>query len=338
MKLYHSFINSFIHKLGSVKIEELQLELYPLDYLKELLKNPAYHLNIYAKILELAIKEKNKEELVLIDFGTGNGLLACFAKFCGVKKVIGVDYTKDFITAAKKLSNALQLDVEFVEANEANFHELLPNYKPQIIVGNDVIEHIYCLDAFIKNCKQLNEDVSMVFTTASVNENYCKAQNLRKLQLQDEFVSSNKKQSNYLYAGLSFFEIRKRIIEDSFPLLNKSEIDLLATRTRGLQKLDIEIAVSNYINNKNLPDIIAHPTNTCDPITGSWTERLLTINEYKNLFGKENFTVEIQNGFYNQWQSGIKQIFARAINKCILLLGKKGIYISPFIFLKINDH
>ena len=336
MKSFHSFIESFIRKFQSIQIEELQIDSYPSSYLREYLNQPTYHLNIYAEVLQLSVAEKNVEELCLLDFGTGNGLLACFAKYCGVEKVIGVDYTKSFIDAAQKLSIALKLDIEFIETDENNFYELLNTNKPNVIIGTDVIEHIYSLDTFIKNCKLLNPSVQMVFTTASVNENYFKAQNLRKLQLQDEFVSSNKNQSNYLYAGLSFLEIRKKIIQESFPKLNKTEISLLATKTRGLKKDDIELVVKNYLNKNQLPEILNHPTNTCDPITGSWTERLLSIKEYKALFDKENFSIEIKKGFYNQWQKGIKNLVAKILNRCILILGKKGIVISPFIFLQIK--
>jgi len=35
---------------------------------------------------------------------------------------------------------------------------------------------------------------------------------------------------------------------------------------------------------KILPPLLQHPTNTCEPLSGSWTEHLLTIAEYqKNL-------------------------------------------------------
>ena len=111
---------------------------------------------------------------------------------------------------------------------------------------------------------------------------------------------------------------------------------MLATRTRGLKKDDIELVVENYLNKNQLPEILNHPTNTCDPITGSWTERLLSIKEYKALFDKENFSIEIKKGFYNQWQKGIKNLVAKILNRCILILGKKGIVISPFIFLQIK--
>ncbi len=337
MNSFQQFINPFLQKCKLITVDELMLEEYPSDYLKELLLNVTYHVNIYAEVLNSLELNKNIHETSLVDYGTGNGLLACFAKFCGFKKVIGVDYTTSFINAASKLSKALDFEIDFIEANENNFYKLIMERNVDVLVGTDVIEHIYNLNSFLENCKKINPQIQLVFTTASVSENYYKAQQLRKLQLNDEFKESKKNQSNHPYAGLSFLEMRKKIIQKSFSQIDNKEIQKLATSTRGLNEKDILLAVDNYINSKELPKTIQHPTNTCDPITGSWTERLLLIQEYQNMFLKYNFNLKIKNGFYNQWQFGIKNIGAKFFNYFIKLLGKKGIVISPFIILKTKN-
>ncbi len=135
------------------------------------------------------------------------------------------------------------------------------------------------------------------------------------------------------YAGLPFKEIRRLIIEKTFPELTKETMDQLAINTRGLNKVDIIAAVENYLLTKKLPVLLNHPTNTCDPITGSWTERLLSINEYKDIYQKQGFTLTWHNGFYNKWQPGIKSTALKLANKTIALLGKQGNVITPFITL-----
>jgi len=333
MNQFQTFIKPFIQELRQIHVDELNLGAYPSQYLKELLKNAAYHLHIYANVLAVS-NFNNREQECLLDFGTGNGLLACFAKYCGFKKVIGVDCTDTFLQAAKKLSKELKLSIDFFEANENNFSEILQDEKIDLIVGTDVIEHIYNLDIFMFNCSKINPSVKLCFTTASVNENYLKAHQIRKLQITDEYKWSSQIQSNYQYKGLSFLEIRKKIIQEHFKELTKQEIEQLALHTRGLQKNDIIIETGNYIKNKKFPTKINHPTNTCDPITGSWTERLLSVEEYRLLFNKNHFPLEVKNGFYNQWQHGIKNKIALILNWLIKALGKNGIAISPFIFLK----
>ena len=107
----------------------------------------------------------------------------------------------------------------------------------------------------------------------------------------------------------------------------------LAKATRGLIKVDIEKAVEDYIKTKNLPTPPHHPKNTCDPITGSWTERLLTEKEYESIYNQAGFELKTYNGFYNQWQPGAKGFALKLANKTIALLGKQGNIITPFITL-----
>jgi hypothetical protein len=96
---------------------------------------------------------------------------------------------------------------------------------------------------------------------------------------------------------------------------------------------DIIKAGKRFIETGLLPKPPFHPTNTCDPISGSWTERLLTIKEYNLIYEKAGFLLRVHNGFYNQWQQGTKGNILKMANKTIALLGKQGKIISPFITL-----
>ena len=77
----------------------------------------------------------------------------------------------------------------------------------------------------------------------------------------------------------------------------------------------------------------AHPTNTCDPITGSWTERLLTVKEYQSIYSKAGFALNVYNGFYNEWQEGKKGSVLKLLNKTTRLLGMQGRFLSSYIIL-----
>ena len=79
--------------------------------------------------------------------------------------------------------------------------------------------------------------------------------------------------------------------------------------------------------------MISHPTNTCDPITGSWTERLLSFEEYKELYNINGFDIEIKPGLYNNHQKIIKSFLISIINFSIRTLPLWGFYISPLIIL-----
>jgi hypothetical protein len=47
---------------------------------------------------------------------------------------------------------------------------------------------------------------------------------------------------------------------------------MLAKKTRGLMKDDIEKLVEEYIASGKITYQPDHPTNTCDPYTGNWAD------------------------------------------------------------------
>jgi 2-polyprenyl-3-methyl-5-hydroxy-6-metoxy-1,4-benzoquinol methylase len=337
----HSFkknIPAFSKLLSNIDAASITADAYAQQYLMLLLKHKIYYLNIYATVLDAAFA-KTKEQIhkiSMLDFGCGNGLLALFAKFSGVGFVAASDMNVPFLLSAQQLSKQLDLPLDqWVIGNEDILPKAFQKQRIDIIVATDVIEHIYNLDKFFTIIKQLNNNMISVFTTASIAENPIKSKQLQSLQRKDELSESNALHSNYHndFVGLSFLDIRKKLIQQKFQQLDKDTIDWLASATRGKQENDIYIAVDDFIRNKTLPIPIQHPTNTCDPITGSWTERLLTINEYQELYYKYDFRLDIYYGYFNEFESGLKFWIAKMINQLLFLLGKKAKLLSPFMVL-----
>jgi hypothetical protein len=335
---FKDYINSFEKRLATIDISTLNIEAYPKTYLQLLLDNCLYYLHIYADVFSKALKHstKTKEQIVLVDYGAGNGLLGMFAKHCGFRKVYLADVSEIFIDAAIQLSDELEINVDGFVVGDCN---ILAEYctheeVPDVIVGTDVIEHIYNLDEFFACVKQINKNVVSVFTTASVTANPVKAKKLKQLQHRDEFLGSDASHAmpGQLFAGVNFVEIRRYLIKKNFHFFDNQVIDQLALATRGLNEPDIIKACREYFHHKHMPQP-AHPTNTCDPITGSWTERLLTVKEYLSIYKKVGFGLRVYNGFYNEWQGGKKGITLKLLNKTTHLLGEQGMFLSSYIIL-----
>ena len=125
-------------------------------------------------------------------------------------------------------------------------------------------------------------------------------------------------------------------MKNKFPQLSDTEIHLLVKNTRGFRQDDIIKACGQYITTNERPSLIAHPTNTCDPISGSWTERFLSYAEYKSLFNRHGYALSITYGFYNQYQGGIKGAILFFLNIVIKMPGRTGNMISPYIMLTGN--
>ena len=338
MYLFNQHIASFSKLLSNVQVHTISTDAYAQQYLKDLLLHKTHYLHLYAMVLDKAFADNINQPLTssLLDFGCGNGLLALFAKYCGVQQVFASDVSASFLLAAQQLSKQLNIDLDgWIVGDENTVAKYFANKKIDIVVGTDVIEHVYNLSSLFTVLQNLNTNLVTVFTTASIAENPFKSASLKALQKKDELVESNAFHTTYNeeFAGMSFLAIRKKLIETYLPSLPQNIISELAICTRGLQKLDIEKAVDNYVKTNQLPISMQHATNTCDPITGSFTERLLTIKEYQQLYLQHNFKLAIYYGFYNQFEAGIKSKVAQFFNFAIKLLRNQAKLISPFMVL-----
>jgi 2-polyprenyl-3-methyl-5-hydroxy-6-metoxy-1,4-benzoquinol methylase len=337
MQPFKNYIPAFSQLLTKVNSSTVSQNDYAKQYLDILLLHKEHYLNIYALVLEKAFAATNNTHVALLDFGTGNGLFALFAKFCGVKEVFASDVSASFLEAAQQLSKQLDIAIDgWIIGDENTLTKHFSNKQLDIVAGTDVIEHVYDLDNLFTQLYLLNSNMITVFTTASVAENPFKSAVLKKLQLKDELEDSNAFQTadGHEFAGMSFLQVRKQIIQTKANHLSKEEIEKLAVNTRGLRKDAIEKAVDLYLEKNQLPVLIKHSTNTCDPITGSWTERLLSIDEYRQLYKNHSTTLLVHCGFYNSSEKGLKSYVAAMLNIIIHLLSNKGVVIAPFIVLE----
>lgn len=171
-----------------------------------------------------------------------------------------------------------------------------------------------------------------VFTTASNPGNLFKVRYLEKLQLKDELVGSDP--ADFVLAGAepheSFLQMREKIIRANFPFLPVEQCSLLAAQTRGLKKEDIIIACEHFLSTAELPVPEKNSNNTCHPVTGSWTERILSLSEYRKLYSKYGFSLRVKSGFYNSYGTGTKRAVNKILNFVVKLTGKNT---APFITL-----
>lgn len=328
-----SEISKFCQVLESVNSANIPMAMYPRQYLEHLLLHKQYYVGIYSTVLNhiLSCSTRSKRDISLIDYGAGNGLLGLFAKFCGFRKVILIDLSPEFIESAKRLATTTAISVDFFVEGTIDDLEINVTGTPDAIVGTDIIEHIYDLDSFLGVLKKLNSNTVTVFSTASNNKNWLKRRSLMKIQRKDEWIGWEK--DNFGIAYPSFRQLRRQIILNELTGLTEEETELLVTATRGLKKEDIITACTNFKQSGQTPSPIPHPTNTCDPLTGSWTERLLSFKEYHDLYRSHSFKLRIYKGFYNSTGNTLKDYILALINKCIQYSGKPGICLSPHIIL-----
>lgn len=329
------YIHSFAQKFGELDIAQVNMSDYARRYLLHLQRHHLFYLSIYAAVLDEVMQQsgKNAGDIRLVDYGAGNGLLGIFARHCGFHTVIICDQDKDFIRAARMLALALQVYPD--ELISGDITDLLSRgYKNMVdaVVGTDVIEHIYNLDDFFGSVQELNPAMVTVFTTAANPNNYLKLQQLKKIQVKDELEGSDP--ADFALAGaekhMAFLEMRRKIIADNFSEITGDELARLATATRGLNQLDIIKSVSRYEENGELPLPPARVSNTCNPETGSWTERVLSLHAYRTIYSRYGFELSIKSGFYNSYTPGFKKYPNLFRNILVKLTGSVT---APFITL-----
>ena len=290
------------------------------NYLNRNIESLRYYARIYAACLKDIPEVSNT---VLVDYGGGCAFLSQFAKRLGVAKVIYVDINTESAQTAAELKRVLGIGPDVVihgDSRDLKDWCAENNVVPDCLVSVDVIEHIYDLDAFFADLLAVNPSMKMVFTTASNPCNKLKVRKLRKVMLADEQGRGEEK---------GFCAQRLEFIRQRFSQLTENELEYWARNTRGLTFDDIEKTVA-----EKRPNTAIDRYNTCDPATGSWTERVLPLSDYKRLFSKYKRILCVENGFYDTYRTQPQKAFRAMLNGIIWLFPHLGRCFALFIILK----
>ena len=278
----------------------------------------------YSKIYSCCLSDlTDVANSVLVDYGGGCAFLSQFAKRIGVAKVIYVDINSESAQTAAELKRVLGIGPDvIIHGDSSDLKDWCAenNVFPDCLVSVDVIEHIYELDAFFADLLSVNPSMKMVFTTASNPFNRLKVRGLRKVMLADEQGRGEEK---------GFYAQRLEYIRQWFPQLTENELEYWARNTRGLVFDDIEKAVA-----EKRPNTAIDRYNTCDSSTGSWTERVLPLSDYKRLFSKYKRILCVENGFYDTNRTQSQKALRTIINGIIRVFPHLGRCFAPFIILK----
>ncbi len=332
---FSGLIIPFAAKIKTITTAGLPMSDYSKRYLDHLLAHHIYYLNIYAHVLDNVVQHSAKmpQHITLVDYGAGNGLLGIFAKYCGFKKIFICDTDALFTDASKILAAQLNIYIDkFITGDIETLQQAVANQTIDAVAGTDVIEHIYNLDVFFAGIKKMNPAMITVFTTASNPHNFIKTRHLKKLQLKDELQGSSP--DDFILAGSekhnSFIKMREKIIAQNFPQLLSEDLLSLSKNTRGLYYPDIITAVQKFVQTGQMPTPDEASKNTCNPTSGSWTERILSINQYQAIYAAQGYRLQVNNGFYNAFTPGIKKYVNGLLNIIVKITGKTA---APFITL-----
>lgn len=327
-------LSDFIKKVEEIDFDKLPISDYNKQYIANLKPAITYYTEIYRRALirALTLFPTKKEEAIAVDYGGGCGLFSIFMKLYGINKVIYVDMNPASVHTIKELGKVFGVLPDAIICGDSP--ELVTwsrknKIKPNLIIGLDVIEHIYNLRHFFKDIVSLNKDISLVFMTGSNPMNAWKCRKLRKEM--DAYEKGNAVTPNYYTKRLEF-------IKQIHPDMEEEKAHEYAAATRGMNYPDIRYFIQSHNWNgtgaateTNFRD----KNNTCDPETGNYMERILPLNEYSHYMSdREDGILFINVGFYNTFvKNRLKRWGAKLANFLILHTGTLGIRIAPFIII-----
>jgi 2-polyprenyl-3-methyl-5-hydroxy-6-metoxy-1,4-benzoquinol methylase len=335
-------INSLYKKLRLLNIEQLDVSAYNKKYLSTYIKNYSFYMGLYKQLLNKTLDHLHKpvNETTFIDYGGGCGILSYLAKEMGFKNVVYTDIYKVSANDAKVISEALKIKPDhFIAGDIDEFINQIKrlNLKPDVICSFDVLEHIYDWKLWIEKTMKLSEHFSLLFMTSANGANPFIKRKIKRIHLQTEYKGFNKDEGwKDIDLETAFFTERKKIISTAFPGFNKDDVTLLAKESRGLIKADIEKLAADFIKTRKINYHFPHPTNTCDPYTGSWSENLIDINELKTFIESKNLKVDITNALHSYGNSKIQNTLKYILNVVIKISGRHNLFFSPAYVLEID--
>lgn len=328
------------NKLKHLDIFSLDISDYNKRYLNDYNKDMVSKLRLFSYILSwsVAFSDVQLSEFVFIDYGGGSGLLSLLSKEFNIGTVIYNDIYDVSCKDAEVIGESLNIKADYYV--HGDFDDVIKFLKKNSIVcnaisSNDVIEHIYDVKGFLKKLNKLSDNsMNLVMATSANIFNPLITRSYMKKQIKEEYTDRNyewgHKERDTLKA---YYKIRKEIIQKYAKHLNNNEVEHLSKATRGLIEYDIKKCVDKYLKTGQFPKEPNHPTNTCDPYTGNWSEHLMDPYQLKKILSKTGFEVKILNGYYGSYKNIILKLLSTFLNLVINISRKQGIRIAPFIIL-----
>jgi 2-polyprenyl-3-methyl-5-hydroxy-6-metoxy-1,4-benzoquinol methylase len=276
-----------------------------------------------ADIIYKAVKKTDKKipEITFLDYGAGLGTLFLLAGLLGFKKICYNDYFPQWVANAKAICHKLNIKVDDFIAGDID--AVIEYAKPRhiqfdIIASRNVVEHVYNLREFYAKLYQ-SEITPVCYATTTANYHN------PVMRLKHYWYHHKLEKTLYIQQRTDF-------IQELVPGINRQYLDKLVKLTRGRAFADFTGSVNNYLKGESVQAVEFLSTNTCDCKTGVWAEHLLTRKNYFDIIEKTGFTAEYSAGFWDtHYKYALVNVFTRFLNRLIILIGKKGYWLSPFV-------
>lgn len=322
--------------LTSVGISE-----YNQRYLSEKFSKPVYEYSLVTYMLSYLLSNTRvpRENLTFLDYGAGSGIICLVAKALGIGTVIFSDIYDVSCTDAKTLGRLINLEADhYIAGDIEDVRKHMQSHRLycDLMASHDCLEHIYNIEAFLNSVPSLPTKGMTIWLSSAANPLRPKSRRtLSKLAVDRENEDQPQIWGHKERDALSsFYSIRRRMIQQAAPQLDDSGIDTLARKTRGMREDDILPAVQKYQSTGEFPPDPEHPTNTCDPYTGNWAERLMDPFQLIKIATPKGLTLKVKTGFWAVQPNEHPKNFAKAVTNAFMsYIGDHALRFAPFYVL-----
>lgn len=331
------------HDIRKLKVESLPVHESVKSYFRFDLGKLDYVSECNAFMLYHCLSDRNEihPDMVIVDHGAGIGFFALLVCRMGLQCICH-DISNEYIEGIKILGQHLDAEPEHFVVGDT--HHLITyctnqRIRPIALASRNVIEHLPDYRSFFKEIHKLSSPgFSMVLTTSANQHNPLVLAIHRKIHHRYEHVGSNTDMDNpTLNTANCGIKIRTKIIQDTFPEIDSENLANLAILTRGYLQNEIIQQVKEFQLTARYPIPIKHPSNTRDPITGAWVERLVAVSEYRKAANEAGFKFETQLGFYNTYYTKFyKNFLTKILNRLLPYLPQTWVALSPFLAMKLS--
>jgi len=266
-------------KLSALDANRLEISPYIRRHVRMKQESIEAYLQLYAFILAWSLAQNRRplEDVTFCDYGAGSGVLAMLARELGIGTVIYNDIYDVSCRDAELIARQIGCRADhYVEGDVDALVSFLKANRLELttIASYDVIEHVYDTPRFLERLPRI---VTGGVAMASGANPFNPVTRRKLMQIHREFEYRDRKPregQKERDTTRSHLVIRRDILREMALGLSDADLDSLARQTRGLKRDDIEIAARAFVATGNAP-VPDHPTNTCDPYTGNWQERLM---------------------------------------------------------------
>ncbi|MGI9598299.1 MAG: hypothetical protein ACR2QK_19200 [Acidimicrobiales bacterium] len=325
-------------KLGSLDPDALPISELYRRILSDIQASTVGALQLFGYILQWSLRgiDKPLDEVTLIGVGGGLGTLTLLARELGIGTVVYNDIYDTACRDAQVVAERLGLEADHYAPGDLG--DLVAETERlgldvDAVGSYDVIEHVYDIDSYMTGLAGLPGPRLSIAMASGANMYNRRYRNwIMPFQRQCEFEGRTADADHYERDTVrAYVDIRRDMITATGPDLAEAEVERLVTHTRGLRQEDIERATQAFVERRELPPVIDHPTNTCDPFTGNWQEHLMNPDELVELLRGQGYEAGWQSGYFQaRSPNPAKRTAARVINFGIRCFNRAGIRLAGY--------